>query len=280
MLCPALTSALRKMLLLPVLLSGFIPVCASAQGDLLIAPTRVVMDGRRSTEVILSNIGADEAVYRIELTLRRMNSDGSLSEIPEGEETDAEKQALEMIRYAPRRMTLPPGQPQAVRISARPPADMPDGEYRVHMSFKAIPRPRPLTAEDSGTNGVSVRLIPVYGVTIPVIVRKGPVEADITLSEARIARSGKGGDELHFHLTRSGTASAYGEIAVMKPDSTEILYSVRGLAIYPELDARDVILPLTAHQAQSLRSGPVRIVYREMPETGSREMASLTTTLR
>ena len=49
-----------------------------------------------------------------------------------------------MIIYAPRRVTLAPHEPQAIRIAARPPQGLPDGEYRVHMLFRAIPPATPV----------------------------------------------------------------------------------------------------------------------------------------
>ena len=39
--------------------------------------------------------------------------------------------------------TLAPHQPQAIRIAARPPQGLPDGEYRVHLLFRAIPPATP-----------------------------------------------------------------------------------------------------------------------------------------
>jgi len=39
-----------------------LPSPLAAQGDLLIAPTRLILDGRRGGEVILSNIGDEEIV--------------------------------------------------------------------------------------------------------------------------------------------------------------------------------------------------------------------------
>src|SRR5690349_20113263 len=92
-----------------------LPSPAVAQGDLLIAPTRLVLDGRRGGEVILSNIGDEEETYRIELELRRMTPDGDLVPVELTEATATEKAALEMIRYAPRRVVLPPREPQAIR---------------------------------------------------------------------------------------------------------------------------------------------------------------------
>ena len=74
------------------------------------------------------------------------------------------------------RSRLPPNQPQSIRVNARAPQGLADGEYRVHMLFRAIPDPKPVT-DTAPKQGVSFQLTPVYGVTIPVIVRLGNLEA-------------------------------------------------------------------------------------------------------
>jgi P pilus assembly chaperone PapD len=113
---------------------------ARAAGDLLVAPKRLILDGRRGTEVILSNIGNEEATYRITLELRRMNDLGGLDEVEPEKATDSERKALGIIRYAPRRVTLLPNQPQSIRVGLQPDEGLPDGEYRAHMLFRAIPK--------------------------------------------------------------------------------------------------------------------------------------------
>lgn len=245
----------------------------SAQGDLLVAPTRIILDGRRGTEVILSNIGSEEATYRIGLELRRMAKDGSLIEVEPEKVTQREQSALDMIRYAPRRITLPPGQPQAVRIGARPAADLPDGEYRAHMSFEAIPKARSIAADAEPATGISVQLIPIYGVTIPVIVRNGNVEAQVAMNQPRIVQ-GERGPQLQLTINRSGKASTYGELRVLPRGSDKPIYMARGIAVYPEVQERDVILPLSAEQAAAM-TGPLRFEYREMPEAGGGLIASV-----
>ena len=93
-----------------------LPAPLAAQGDLLIAPTRLVLDGRRGGEVILSNIGDEEATYRVTLELRRMTPEGELEPVDEAEANLTEKAALEMIRYAPRRAK----ERAASRLAKRP----------------------------------------------------------------------------------------------------------------------------------------------------------------
>ncbi len=165
---------LRRLAPLAAALSATFAVSAQAQGDLLVAPTRLVVSGGGSTQVVLSNIGSAPATYRITLEMRRMNTNGEVVDVPEAETNAREKLSLGLVTYAPRRITLQPNQPQSVRVSVRPPADLPDGEYRVHMSFRAIPAATPVTPADAAAaTGVSIRLTPIYGITIPVIYRKG-----------------------------------------------------------------------------------------------------------
>lgn len=249
----------------------------SAQGDLLVAPTRIILDGRRGTEVILSNIGSEEATYRISLELRRMTAEGQLIDVEEADANALEQAALAMIRYAPRRITLPPGQPQAVRIAARPGADLPDGEYRVHMSFRAIPKPRPVTENPEDTQGISIKLIPVYGVTIPIIVRHGRLQATVAINDPQVV-TGARGPELRLVMSRSGDSSTYGELRVIRPGSDEPIFLARGIAIYSELGERRVQFTLTPEQAAAMK-GQLRFEYREMPEAGGGLIAAVETVL-
>lgn len=247
---------------------------AAAQGDLLIAPTRLVLDGRRGGEVILSNIGSEEATYRVTLELRRMMPDGSLEPVDESQANVTEKAALEMIRYAPRRVTLPPSQPQAIRITARPGAELPDGEYRVHLSFAAIPKVAPVAPEDGAPeSGLVIQLTPIYGITMPVIVRKGELEVTAALANARLEQS-EDGPAFAVDIARSGEASVYGDLLVYRPGNDEPLFVARGLGVYPEIDARHSRFGLSAEQAAALR-GPVRVEFRQPLQDGGGLIAAL-----
>ena len=239
---------------------------AYAAGDLLIAPTRVVFDGRRGTEVILNNIGNEEATYRITLELRRMNDKGRLDDVDPLAANAKEKTALEVIRYAPRRVTLPPNQPQSIRVGLQTTDSLPDGEYRAHMLFRAIPKaPAAINAED-GANGLKIQLIPIYGISIPIIVRKGNLEATAAMSNVRMGADNEG-PTLEFDLSRQGDKSVFGEIHVTKPGVSEPLSVAKGIAIYPEIASRNVSLPLPPEAAAKMH-GEVVISYYEAPEAG------------
>jgi P pilus assembly chaperone PapD len=237
---------------------------ARAAGDLLVAPTRVVLEGGRGTEVILNNVGNTPATYRISLELRRMTAEGRLEEVVTGSESEKEKAVLAMVSYAPRRVTLPPNQPQVIRVGARIGTDLPDGEYRAHMLFRAVPDAQPVV--DGPRQGVSIALTPIYGVTIPVIVRKGALKASAAISNVRLARN-EGQTALEFSLARSGDRSVYGRVRVTKAGVAKPVYEARGIAVYAELAARTVSLPLPPEVAATM-TGAVTVQYLEDNDTG------------
>jgi P pilus assembly chaperone PapD len=239
---------------------------ANAAGDLLIAPTRVVFDGRRGTEVILNNIGNEEATYRITLELRRMNDKGRLDDVEQADANEKERAALGVIRFAPRRVTLPPNQPQSIRVGMQAAEDLPDGEYRAHMLFRAIPKTQAADAVQDAGNGLKIQLIPIYGISIPIIVRKGNLQATAAMSNVRMTSDNEG-PALEFDLARKGDKSVFGEIHVTKPGVSEPLSIAKGIAIYPEIANRNVSLPLPPEVAAKMR-GEVVISYYEAPEAG------------
>ena len=253
-----------RLLLAAALCTAALP--AHAAGDLLVAPTRLILDGSRGTEVVLNNIGAEPATYRISLEIKRMTAAGGLDEIDEADATPAEQAALAMIAFSPRRVTLPPNQPQVIRVGVRVPEGTPPGEYRAHMLFRAVPDAAPATAAKPVGEGVSIALTPIYGITIPVIVRVGALGATASIGAARVEETADG-PAFAFDLTRTGNRSVYGDIEVTRPGVAEPLLRARGIAVYPEVGARTVSLRVPAELAAQLR-GPVRIRYSEDREIG------------
>ena len=276
MVCSSVAHAARLALIATALVSAAVPAKAGV-GDLLVAPTRIVLDGRRGTEVILNNIGDDVATYRISVELRRMTPDGRLVDV--AAPNSAEQAAQAMILYAPRRVTLPPNQPQAIRLSARAPQGLADGEYRVHLLFRAIPAPRAIApATDQKVEGVAFQLTPIYGVTIPVIVRLGNLEAKAGLANIRkVINDGK--PAIALDISRVGDRSTFGEVRVLKAGVTAPIALVRGVAVYTELGQRSVMIPIDpAHLADA--SGAVTVQYIEPTDSGPVTIAETTAILR
>src|SRR5687768_8022009 len=246
-------------------------------GDLLVAPTRLVLDGRKGAEVILNNIGEEPATYRISVEFRRMTPDGGLVDVEQP--TAEDKLAEEMIVYAPRRVTLAPHQPQSVRVTARAPQGLPDGEYRVHLLFRAIPPAHPVSAPSAETpKGIRFALTPVYGVTIPVIVRFGNLEAKAGIANVHLeTRDGK--PAVALDLSRSGDRSTFGEVRVLKPGVKNPIAIQKAVAVYKEVGTRKVTIPVDEEFKGAL-SGPVTVQYVETYDDGSRTIAETQAVLR
>ncbi|MGN6155806.1 MAG: fimbrial biogenesis chaperone [Sphingomicrobium sp.] len=246
-------------------------------GDLLVAPTRLVLNGGRSAEVILNNIGDEPATYRISAEFRRMNADGSLEEVETP--SDSQKAAADMLIFAPRRVTLAPREPQSIRIAARPPAGLPDGEYRVHLLFRAIPPATPVTkAASAPAQGLSFKLTPVYGVTIPVIVRLGNLSVEAAISDVHLEnRDGK--PVVALELSRTGARSTFGEVRVLKAGVKDPIALSRAVAVYTEINKRQVLVPIDENYKGAL-SGPVTVEYVETYDDGSKTIAQTQAVLR
>jgi P pilus assembly chaperone PapD len=208
-----------------------------------------------------------------------MTPEGDLVEVDPGQVTAAEKTAQEMIAYAPRRVTLEPNQPQSIRVGVRPPPALANGEYRVHLLFRAIPDARPATAAQTAGNGIAIDLRPIYGVTIPVIVRVGQLTAQAGISDARlVAREGR--QAVSLTLSRTGDRSLYGDLLVLKPGSSEPVLTARGVAVYTELAARTIVLP-TPEGFKGTLAGPATIRLVERTDEGpGKTLAEAQVTLR
>jgi P pilus assembly chaperone PapD len=248
-------------------------------GDLLVAPTRLVLDGGRGAEIVLNNIGEEPATYRISIEFRRMKADGSLEDVTEP--TAADKAASDMIIYAPRRVTLAPHEPQAIRIAARPPQGLPDGEYRVHMLFRAIPPANPVVQQASAQaeKGLRLQLTPIYGVTIPVIVRLGNLQATAGIANVHLDKTSEGAPAVAVDLTRSGSRSTFGEVRVLKAGVKDPIARQRAVAVYTELNSRSVAVPVSQAYKGEV-SGPVTVQYVETFDDGEHVIAETKTVLR
>jgi P pilus assembly chaperone PapD len=266
--------ALTRMIVPAVIAAGIAAALTAPAragvGDLLVAPTRIILDGRRGTEILLNNVGDEPATYRISVELRRMAPDGSLLDV--SDPTLREEAAEQMIVYAPRRVTLAPNEPQSIRIAARAPEGLADGEYRVHLLFRAIPPATPVAAGAGETpKGLHLQLIPIYGVTIPVIVRLGNLEVTAAISNVRLENN-DGRASIGLDLSRSGTRSTFGEVLVLKPGIKTPIAVQKSVAVYTELTKRHVSVPVDENYKGEL-SGPVTVQYVETYEDGNQKIA-------
>jgi hypothetical protein len=147
----------------------------------------------------------------------------------------------------------------------------------VHLLFRAVPPPHPQVASQK-VEGVAFQITPIYGVTIPVIVRLGNLEAKAGLANVRkVMEDGK--PAISLDISRSGGRSTYGEVRVVKAGVKDPIALVRGVAIYTELGGRSLTIPIDpAHVAEA--TGQVTVQYVEPTDTGPVTIAETSAVLR
>ncbi len=274
------TRALAVAALAVAFLFDVAPLGALGPGDLFVAPVRVVLSGRtRSTEVKLLNQGSETATYRISFQNMRMTKEGRLETITEPGPGDLF--ADKLIRYSPRRIVLGPGETQTVRLLVRKPAGLAPGEYRSHLLFWGTP-PKDIgtniEARPSNDGEIRIRLIPVYGICIPIIVRHGKLSATVSISSLSLEPAQVAGEapSLRFDLDRAGDRSVFGDLIVTYrasgADDIDVT-TVYGIAVYTPNPSRAMRVPLHLPQGVALGNGRLRVVYRESSVDGGAVLA-------
>lgn len=241
-----------------------------AQGNLLILPRRVVFEGtKRIDELNLANSGHDTARYVISLMHLRMKEDGNFEEITQPDSGAAF--ADRYLRFFPHSVTLGPNESQVVKIQLIRLNELAAGEYRSHIYFRAIPHEKPLGEKDTAGNaGISVRLVPVFGISIPVIIRVGNPVAKVDLSDLSLEIGKDSLPVLKMIFHRAGNSSVYGNIAVdyipVRGKSIRV-GTVNGMAVYTPNPIRQFRLPLDETRGIDYHTGKLHIAYTTPSET-------------
>lgn len=235
-----------------------------AQGNLLITPKRLVFDGsRQSLDLNLANIGKDTAVYSISFLQERMKDDGSLEVISKPD--PGQMFADRFIRYFPKSVRLGPGESQVVKVQRIASGQIADGEYRSHFYFRAEQKEVPLGNEEiKDTTTFSVRLTPVFGITIPVIIRSGNTRMTASISDLLLEYVSDSIPRLKMKFSRSGNISVYGDLVVNHISSQGKVTRVgiaNGIAVYTPNLVRYFAVNLTPPKGTDLRSGKIRVTY-------------------
>jgi P pilus assembly chaperone PapD len=236
-----------------------------AQGNLLITPRRIVFEGnKRSEELNLANTGKDTAKYNVSILDYRMREDGTFQEISEPD--SGQRFAGKYLRFFPRAVVLAPNEAQVVKIQITKSNELEPGEYRSHVYFRAVPDSKPLGEDEvkKDSSAISVRLVPIFGITIPVIIRVGENNTKLTLSDLAVEMVNDTTTKLKLVLNRSGNMSVYGDLIVdyVAPDGKIVpAGSVKGIAVYTPNLLRRFLMDLDKTSGINYHTGKLQISF-------------------
>jgi hypothetical protein len=276
-------TSLRYLLFGLLTMQIIFPGPTKAQGNLMLMPRRVIFEGsKRYEELNLANTGKDTARYVISLMHVRMKEDGGFEPISQPD--SGENFADRFIRFFPHSVVLGPNESQVVKIQLTKINELTPGEYRSHIYFRAIPDQAPLGDTPPVQDSVmSIHLIPVFGISIPVIIRVGPSTTQVSLADPSLQMEEDTIPVLNLVFRRSGNMSVYGDISVEYTSiagKTVHAGSAKGIAVYTPNPTRRFQVTLDKRKDINYHSGTLHIVYSTPDEGHSVKLAGVQLMLR
>lgn len=186
------------------------PVLADA---ILVAPHALYLSDRQPTgEIFLVNQGdqAEDVTVEVVFGYPESDSTGEMRIRLEPDPGPNSPSAAGWLRAFPRRLRVPPGRRQAVRIQATPPAGLPDGEYWSRLIVTSQPARDAALGE--GDSVVRAGIVFELRTVTSVAFRQGAVTTGLRLDSASATNAGDS-VAVRVALTREGNAAFIGSVA-------------------------------------------------------------------
>jgi len=267
---------LKRFFLVVAICGGVsLPAVPSAWADIMIMPIRITFSSRdRMQDITVFNSSTTgSGKYTLSWLNVAQTETGGYKKLdgPLNPELDPETAIL----FSPRRVTLPPGAKQRVRMSLRRPPDLPDGEYRVHLYLKNSRARSAGAIRGSGPGAVDmgISMGMNVGLAVPVLIRQGAYDGTATIDTPHFvpgSADGKRPPMIEFAINRGGKFSTVGNVTVywQPADGGDDILIARQNAvnIFHEVPRRLMSLPLKRNY---VAGGSVRIVFEgDGPDKG------------
>ena len=219
----------------------FLAFAGNVVSGVLVAPTVIfISDKGRTGRMEVQNPTGQPREVSIHFAYGLPTSDslGNVSVVLQDSGIVDPRSAVEWVKAFPRKLIIPPGATQVVRLVANPPANIADGEYWARIVVRSqegetnIPVP---TSEGS----ITTKLNMIMQTAIMLKYRKGAVNSQIELKGAH-AVTNDSAIALMVDLSSTGNASYVGTLAcrLLDADKKELSHQRCDLAVYRELKRR------------------------------------------
>lgn len=216
---------------------------APRDGGVSVSPMMVILDTRgRPVGFDVINFSDRPATFRLDPLHAEIGPDGAQTLTPAAAQPGS---AVNFLRWAPRQFEVQPGATRTIRLSARPPADLPAGEYRLHLRVTNIgPPPERPTARTEGAVGVAVHIQVAQAVRVLVRHGVGPGSARLDGVAAEVTEAGT---TVRFALVNNhdgGSVLGRYAVVVIDADGAEHTVSEADVTLYPDTDRRPIRVTL------------------------------------
>lgn len=197
-----------------ILAIGFVlstAICAPAQAT-LVSPKRVMIDDKeRATAITIVNRSNQTKVYNFSWERRAQSITGEDLLLGKDETIAGYQPADDYLVYSPRQVIIRPGKTQKIRILARRPADLPEGEYHSHLLISPTSVPTESEPDNNAGSGVGGVIEVIANISIPVFLRQGKTTLDFDLTSNAVSQK-NGRTGIKMDVVNRSTRSVY-----MKP---------------------------------------------------------------
>lgn len=237
--------------------------------NVVLTPKRIVMeDDQRVAELLVVNKSSESKRYRISVIEKQMLETGKIVDL---EDDSFVKSAKPHFLFSPRQIVIQGNSTQKIRIMSKIRNNTERGEYRSHLLIRNIPKPKKVNFDSK--EGIGMSISAVYGLVIPIIMRKGDLTVDLKVNEAKIL-SKDGRNMIELTMNRAGDRSTFGEFEIVN-NNDELITKVTGVATYMPLTKRKLSLELSKEKLDLINNNKVKVKYTDL-ETKAKQEFELT----
>jgi hypothetical protein len=148
-----------------------------------------------------------------------------------------------------------------------------------------VPKIKPLGSEETArdSTSISVQITPIFGITIPAIIRIGESTTKVTLSDLAMNNLEDGTPVISLKFNRTGNFSVYGDLSVDHVSPQGIVTGVgdaKGIAVYTPNTTRRFQMKLTKAPDVNFKSGKLIIKYSSPSDVKPEKYAEAELTLQ
>ncbi len=267
-----------------ILLFAFVLSLTSYAHALMVSPGYLLFEGKdKNDKITVTNTGPTAKEYKISFVNYSQNKDGTFTTVTQ--ESANNKFAEPLLFFGPKRLNLKPGESQTIRIQSQhyKPKYV-SGEYRSHLLIQEQ-EPTLAVGQKKNESGeaVSFKIKALYGVTIPVVVRKGNLAAStqmVSVKYKEIVKNNAKVPGVFVSLKRTGSQSDRGDIIIY--DGDKEVGKLVNISTYLTITDREVFVPLVEVVKQKdsgtplfqskLKGKTLRVVYTSKTDYGNRSV--------
>lgn len=234
-----------------------------AQSSLVVSPRRLLFKDRvRTQEISVVNNGKDTVRYTLGFTETKMREDGAVVAIKDTEADSGQNLASSHLKMFPRYVELGPQEAQSIRVRLVNASRMAPGEYRSNIAITPLVK-KPVLADKLYAT-INLKLIPVVGISIPVIITVGDYDASLQITDLSFKMVDGKIARVFGTFQRFGKMSVYGDLIVEHVTNEGYSSHVaiaRGVSVYAPNRKRTFAVDLKDPESGKYSSGTLKLIF-------------------